>query len=123
MKNLKKSLIFSTLLLISFVLFADNDDLTLEGVITSSEKNVPNELIVIYSNDGVVDSLYSDEIGNFNVSLDFDKRYVFVIGKEKYTTKWIEVSTEIPAKYRKKDHKVLFYIELEPVKVMRASTN
>lgn len=125
MKNLKKCLVASTLLLISFALFANDETLksglTLEGVLTCTEKIVPNERIIIYSDDEVVDVIYSDDIGNFNTTLEFDKKYVLLVGKEKYAMKWIEISTEIPVKYRQENHKVLFYINLEPVKILYTS--
>ena len=92
-------------------------------MITSSKEIVPNELIVIYSNGEMIDSIYSDQIGKFSVLLEFGERYFFVIGKDKFKIKWIEISTEIPLEYRKENHKVLFYIDLEPVKALSTLTS
>lgn len=119
MKTFKQGLLISTFLLSTALLAGQgkeetNNELTINAIVHSQNQLVKNERILLYLDGQIIETIYSDKIGNFRLSLKFDKTYYLVFGSEKYDVKWIELGTKIPLAKREENHKVNLMINVKP---------
>lgn len=119
MKTFKQGLLISTFLLSTTLLAGQgkeeiNNELTINAIVHSQNQLVKNERILLYLDGQIIETIYSDKIGTFRLSLKFDKTYYLVFGSEKYDVKWIELGTKIPLAKREENHKVNLMINVKP---------
>jgi len=115
MKNLKQGAIISIFLLSTILMFGQKEQLTIAGFLISQKEVVTNEKVLVYEGDNAVASTITNNVGFFQISLEYDKLYHIVIGSVRYKMKWVAVSTYIPVDERD-IHLTNLYINIDPRK-------